>query len=259
MSFRIIIFTRRGSQICDFSRGTMPNDDEANFRGILSILEPISQTESEYLFTMKLGPFHVDVFFALERYVFSIVPASTKSTILNFNPIFAWAASQCFTSLMSEQSEEVSQQMIDTFVSMLPMDPLNEVSKVMKGLLIAGVNYVSFIAQGHRVFLHLGETKMPPDEFIFAWCAALEATEQLDEVSWAPVPEHDSVAVTTFVPSMKIVVFFTDKATKIRTEYFISEITKIKQKLMDIFSVKEMRVHMPQMPKHGPTARRGRP
>ena len=258
MGARILIFSRQGSQMADVTVGELPVDEEANFRGVLSILEPICQAENEYLFTMKLGLFHIDVYYASERYVLSIIPGTTKANMLGFNPIFAWAAGLCFASMLSgrDGNGDVSPQMLDAFEAMMPQDPLNAVAEVINKLMIPGVNYVSFIAQGHRVFLSLGETKMNPEDFIVAWCAALEAADGLQDNPWVIVEEFENIAVTQFVPCMTVVVFFEESAVKSRVEFFVSEIQKAKQRLVEIFQTEEKRPQMPQAPKNGPVSRR---
>ena len=255
MGVRVIVFSRQGAPIVDVTAGTMPKDDGANVAGVLSILEPMSQKDSEYLFTMTLGPFHIDVYFANDRYAFSIIPANSKPNLLGLNAFFAWAVSRCFSSLVSgrdEKEEQLPQQLLEAFQAMIPEDPLVAVGRAIDSLMIAGVRYISFVAEGHRVLLSLGETKMPPEDFIFAWCAAMEAGEELPGKPWVGLEDYDNVAIAQFLPCVKVVVFFEDKAVTTRVDYFIGELEKVKLKLADVFETEELKPQMPQVPKSGP-------
>jgi hypothetical protein len=139
---------------------------------------------------------------------------------------------------------------------MIPPDPLEAVFRALAKLETAGVNYLAFIAQGHRVFFSLGETKMSPEKFIFAWCAALEAIGQLEQESVVHVADFNNVVVTTFVPFVKLAVFFVEKATPARVQGFVDEINRVKGELAGMFVSRDVSPHMPQGPKEGGRPRR---
>ena len=140
---------------------------------------------------------------------------------------------------------------------MVPSDPLNKVSKIINSLLIDCIDYIAFVAQRHRVVLSLGETKILPDEFIIEWCAALEAIELLKpENPFVIVPEHDKIVITSFFPCLKVILFFTNKATKDRVNLFLDRANRSKQDLIGLFKSKDLKPKMPQMPKHEVGGRR---
>jgi hypothetical protein len=255
---RVSIFARDGIQLVDIQVGAIPHDTEIDFRSILSILNPMSISGNPFLFTMTLGLFHIDICYDNDRFIFSIIPSTTKPDLISVNPIFAWAANLAFSQLLSDQSqtEPVSQQTSDTFFSMIPRNPLEAVHRAISRLQMAGVNYIAFIAQGHRVFLSLGETKMAPQQFIFAWCALLEAIGQLDEQTVVAVPEYENLIVCKFVPFMKMAVFFIEKATQARVQGFLDEMERVKVALVGLFVARELRPQMPQTPKEGGRPRR---
>jgi hypothetical protein len=254
---RIAIFARDGTQLTDVQSDLLPRDTETDFRGILSILDPMAAQERPFLFTMTLGPFHVDVCFESGRFVFSIIAATAPPSLVSVNPIFAWAAGRAFSQLIGDQPDApAARQASDAFSSLLPRDPLNSVHRIISRVRMAGVNYVAFVAQGHRVFLSLGETKMSPDRFIFAWCACLEAFAQLEEQPIVAVPEQDNLVVTHFVPFVRMAVFFVEKATQARIQGFVAELERVKADLAGLFAPREYRPQMPAAPKEGGRPRR---
>lgn len=255
---RVAVFSRQGTPLVDVQHGALPRDDESDFRGLLSILDPLAAADSPFLFSMKLGPFLIDVSYHNTRYVFSIISASVRPPLSGCNPVFSWFAGLCFSQLVADidASKPVPQQTADTFFSMIPPDSLNSVHRHLAQLLIAGVNYVAFVAQGHHVLLSLGETKMPTDRFVFAWCAALESMEKLKEQAAAGVAEWECIAVARFVECVRLVIFFADRATQARLKCFVAEVESVKAHLAELFVSREMRPQMPQAPKEGKGPRR---
>lgn len=257
---RILVFSKSGVLLADVQNGQVPNDEDANFRGILSILEPISLSESSFLFSMKLGTLIVDVSFDFGLYLFSITSSKTKSSLLPYNQIFSYSALLCFNNLTSDvpNKSSIPEACIESFRAIIPSDPLNKISKIINPLLIDSIDYIAFIAQGHRVILSLGDTKIPPEQFIIDWCAALESIESLQpENKYIIVPEHEKIVIISFFPCLKTILFFKNKATKDRIEYFLNEVEKSIQNLMNLFKPnKDFRPQMPQMPKHEVGGRR---
>lgn len=259
MGVRVLVCTRQGAALVDVTVGEMPRDDTTNLAGMIGILDPMSQREGEYLFTMTLGPCHVDVYFACDRFFFSVIPANSKPCMIAMNAFFAWALSRCFASLVEgrDANEEIPQQLIETFEAMIPPDPLGAVAKVMDGLMVAGVNYVSFIADGPRTIWTIGETKLAPEVFVDVWCAVMDALDaDFQGKQWVPVEQFENVAVVQFLPGIKIMVLFGDKAVSSRVEYFVGEVEKAKLKMCDVFQTEDLKPQMPQVPKNGPSARR---
>lgn len=256
---RILVFSKSGALLADVQNGHVPNDEEANFRGILSILEPISLSESSFLFSMKLGSLTIDISFDFGLYVFSITSSRTKSSLLPYNQIFSYSALCCFNNLISNLPNKLSipETYIESFRSMIPSDPLNKVSKIISSLLIDSIDYIAFVAQRHRVVISLGETKIPPEQFILDWCAALETLEaHQPENPFTIVPEHEKIVIVSYFPCLKAVIFFTNKATKDRIDFFLNEVDKSKQSLINLFKSKDFKPQMPQMPKQDVGGRR---
>ncbi|KAK8884378.1 hypothetical protein M9Y10_043488 [Tritrichomonas musculus] len=249
---RILVFSKSGALLADVQSGPIPNDVEANFRGILSIIEPISVSEPSFLFSMKLGSLIVDVSFDFELYVFSITSSKTRSSLLPYNQIFSYSALICFNNLISDlpNKSSIPKTCIDSFQSMIPSDPLNKVSKAIGSLLTDSIDYIALVAQRHRVALSYGETKIPPDQFILDWCSALEAIEFLNsETPYVTVPEHENIAIIPFFPCLNSIVFFKSKATKDRVEFYLDGVNKAKKNLINLFKSNNFKPQMPQGPK----------
>ncbi|OHS95692.1 hypothetical protein TRFO_10324 [Tritrichomonas foetus] len=249
---RIIIYSRSGALLADVQNGELPSDEDANFKGVLSILEPIASTEPTFLFSMRLGSFIIDVSFDCGIYVFSIISAKLKSNLQSYNPFFSYTALLVFNNLISDLPNRhiVPKEIIDKFRSLIPSDPLIQISKILEELLIDSINYIAFVAQGHRVVLSLGETKIAPDKFIFEWCAALEASGGISSSNdCVVVPDHQSIAVSQFYPCLKTILFFADNATNDRMQLYLSEVAKAKVALQNLFKEKELKPQMPQKPK----------
>jgi hypothetical protein len=256
-NLRIAVFARDGTQLIDVQSDPLPCDSETDFRGILSVLGPMAAQDRPFLFTVTLGPLHIDVCYESGRFVFSIIAATAPPSLISVNVFFAWAAWRAFSQLTADRPDgPVSQQTSDAFTSMVPRDPLDSVRHIISRVRMASVNYVAFVAQGHRVFLSLGETKMSPEAFIFAWCASLRALAQLDGQEIVAVPEFDNVIVAHFAPFMKIAVFFAEKATQDRVQGFVAELERVKADLVGLFAPREHRPQMPAAPKESGRPRR---
>ena len=259
MKPRILAYSKSKILLADVKSDSQEVTEETNFKGVLSILDPISSTESDYLFSMRLGSFTIDVAFSYDIYLFSVIPIKIKSSIAAFNPIFSYLTLTVFNKIILDvpNREAIPQGYIDTFYSMIPVDPLNKISKIMNSLLIDSVDYIAFIAQGHRVVLSLGDAKMPPDEFIVQWCEALEVVETLTvDNAFLTVPSHNNIIVSHFFPSLTSVTFFNSPATKDRIENYFHQIDHVKSQLFDLFKSSDLKPQMPQVPKQQSSGRR---
>jgi hypothetical protein len=257
---RIAVFSRDGAPLADVQRGVLPNDNEADFGGLFSILSPVAENDRPFLLGIRLGSFTVDICFDSSRFTFSIISSTAKAPLANANPILAWAAGVCFSRLIADYgtSKAVPQQVVDTFYSMIPTDAASAAHRVLSELLSAGVNYVAFVAQGHHVFLSLGETRVSASVFVFAWCAALQAADRLDDRDAVVVPEFGNVIVARFLPFVTLVAFLADVATQARMQCFARDIELVKRKLLDMFVAKDLPPQMPTAPKEGARPRRVR-
>lgn len=249
---KILVFSKGGNQLVDTQVGSFLQDEDANFRGILSILEPISTSESFFVFSMKLGRYHIDISFAYDYYVMSVIHGNTKSQYQSLNAFYAWNAAICFSQIMSQQvsKDEITQNLIEKFEELLPVNPFPDIDRILKCFLIENlIDYVAFVVQGHRVLHSVGETKVPPDQFIYQWCAALEACESLPGNKYIQLSDYPSIIAFQFYPSIIAITFCRNSVSDGTIQQILDQIAYIKQELQSIFTEKQLKPQMPQGPK----------
>ena len=141
---RLIVFSRDGRLLVDATSGNMNVDENDNFKSVLSILEPISSSESTFIYTINLGQYNIDISFDCGLYVFSITSSKIKSSLLSYNPIFSYSALLFFNDLISDlpSRDAIPNELIATFKSSIPFDPLPKIQKEMESLLIDSINYI---------------------------------------------------------------------------------------------------------------------
>lgn len=244
---KILILSKEGSVLAQCTVGNFQSDDEINFSRVLTILEPIASNDSSFLFTMRIGPYQIDVAFSFDTYAFSIINATQKSDTSNINSIFSQILVDEARELISFNKQDIKSFLSNQLQQEIPINYIERITNILNKFIFRGVNYVAFIAQNHRIVYTLGETKLPPDEFIFAWCAALEQCNNFSEENSYIQVQNQSIIIVPIYPSLKAIVFFDNSFNETLISSFISTAGLIKQDLKQIFQP-EIKVQMPKQP-----------
>lgn len=254
---RIMILKPNGQVIADYTIGQLQNQEDVNFSGLLSILEPISEGGKPFLFTIRLGPFQVDVTYSSDIYLFSIELATSNSETSNLNAIFSQILHQKLLQFMNQMDaqSDIHSLIEKQFLNQIPNNYFERISSIIPKLLSDGVSYISIVAQNHRVIYSIGQNPLPADEFILTWCAALQSCNDFqDDLPFLQVADHDNVVIVPFYECLKAIVFFNNISGPISNliDLYINNFEHFKEEF-------EKSLHQSikiQMPKEPPPSRR---
>ncbi|EAY10160.1 hypothetical protein TVAG_088750 [Trichomonas vaginalis G3] len=225
------IYDSSGNKLVQYPDSPLKDDESLNFQGVLSIIGPITKQDQTFLFTLTMGKHYVDVFYGFNRYVISVVPDNTISEIKNCNSFYAITAGCFFNDYIIRNSTNDQQKasIYDSFIELIPTNPLNSINSLINSLLSNEIEYVAFVTRGNRVIHSIGKPSEEPEDFIFSWCAALGAVDSLGEEQSARVDGYskifafrmydciNTICYTRHDVSLPIINQFADSANKVKT------------------------------------------
>jgi len=252
MDHQIIIFSKNGSQILQKSnKDNTDIDDEASFRGILSILEPLTRDCSGLLYSIVIANNHIDVYFDGYYFFFSIISCRSRKALLSINSIFVVEVSRIFRSFTNQKriTKEMPLEEQVSFFSLISHDTLELILVELNPLLIPSVSYLTFISMDNRVIYSLGASKEAPDQFVLSWFAALEASDSLGDNSYIQANEFPHVFVFHFLPPIKLVVYF---GLSFNPNEYFDHVNSVIQNISSLFEEKPLfKPKMPSYPSRG--------
>lgn len=257
----LVVFDSKGNALVKYPNTTNKEDEDVNFQGVLSIIGPISKIDKTYLFTLTIGKHNVDVSYGFGYYVLAIIDDLTKSELKSCNSLFAYTAGNYFNKFYNEkiQNGEMPANIYESFLQLIPNDPLNSIQESLQSLLSNEIEYISFLTRGNRVLHSVGKPSEEPEQFIFSWSAALNAIDEIGEENYSKVEGYSKVSVFRFSNSINAVCYTRHDSTIQFMTGFLDTLHKLFTNWEGLFHVTEKFVpKQPDKPHSSGRSRKGR-
>lgn len=235
MTLKYIVYSSNGTTLCISDELKCTKDFMLNYHGLLSMIEPVTEKESKFLYSLELGKYHIDVCFNHNRYHMLVLPNNVSAGVISYSSLFVYFLGEAYNNLIMDLNDEmVSLEYVNSKFEKICPDNLEEVKFIFNSLLTTSIEYVSFIGNANRVLLSIGESSLDVEKFIQTWCSVLQTFPD-GEDNYAQVSGYDNIAVFYWNDIVKVVVYFSIPIQQYHLSDFEVVLSDLNQKLINIF------------------------